>query len=167
MYDFIKWNSSCHRSVILFRFRFSSVSQSCLTLCNPMDCNTPGLPIHYQLPEFTQTHVDWTSDAMQPSHPLSSPFPLAFNFSQDQGLFKWVSSSHQVAKLLEFQLQHQNIQDLFPLGLTGEISSLSKGLSSTTVWRHQFFSSQPFLLSSSHICTWLVEKPELSLHRPL
>ena len=72
-----------------------------------MDCSMPGLPVHHQLPEFTQTHVHWVSDAIQPSHPLLSPSPPTFNLSQHQGLFKWVSSSHQVAKVLEFQLQHQ------------------------------------------------------------
>ena len=82
----------------------------CPTLCDPMDHSTPGLPVHHQLPEFTQTHVHWVSDAIQPSHPLSSPSPPAFNLSQHQGLFKWVSSSHQVAKVLEFQLQHQSFQ---------------------------------------------------------
>ena len=88
----------------------SSVAQSCLTLCDPMDCSTPGLPVHHQLPVFTQTHVHWVGDAIQPSHPLSSPSPPTFNLSQHQGLFKWVSSSHQVAKVLEFQLQHQSFQ---------------------------------------------------------
>ena len=70
----------------------------------PMDCSTPGLLVHYQLLEFTQTHVHWVGDAIQPSHPLSSPSPPALNLSQHQGLFKWVSSSHQVAKVLKFQL---------------------------------------------------------------
>ena len=87
--------------------QFSSVTQLCLTLCNPMNCITPGFPIQHQILEFTQTHVHWVSDAIQPSLPLSSPFPPALNPSQHQGLFKWVSSSHQVAKVLEFQLQHQ------------------------------------------------------------
>ena len=73
-----------------------------------MNCSTPGLPAHHQLPESTQTHVHWVGDAIQLSHPLSSPSPPALNLSQDQGLFKWVSSSHQVAKVLEFQLQHQS-----------------------------------------------------------
>ena len=90
--------------------QFSSVTQSCPTHRDPMDHSTPGLPIHHQLPEFTQTHLHWVSDAIQPSHPLSSPSPLAFNLSQYQGLFHWVSSSHQVAKVLEFQLQHQSFQ---------------------------------------------------------
>jgi len=83
--------------------QFSSVAQSCPTLCDPMDCSTPGLPVHHQLP-------DRVSDAIQPSHPLSSPSPPAFNPSQHQGLFQWVSSSHQVAKVLELQLQSQSFQ---------------------------------------------------------
>ena len=86
--------------------QFSSVTQSCLTLCDSM----PGLPVHHQLPGFTQTHVHWVCDAIQPSHPLSSPSPTALNLSKHQGLFKWVSSSHQEAKVLEFQLQHQSFQ---------------------------------------------------------
>ena len=90
--------------------QFSSLTQSCLTLCNPMDCSMPGLPVHHQLPEFTQTHVHRVGDAIQPSHSMSSPSPLTFNLSQHQGLFKWVSSPHQVAKVLEFQLQHQSFQ---------------------------------------------------------
>ena len=87
----------------------SSVTQSCPTLCYPMNCSTPGLPVHHQLPESTQTHVHWVSDAIQPSHPLSSPSPPALHLSQHQDLFKWVSSSHQLAKVLEFQL-HQFFQ---------------------------------------------------------
>ena len=103
---------------------FSSVAQLCPTLCNPMNCSTPGLPVHHQLPESTKTHVHWVSDAIQPSHPLSSSSPPALNPSQHQGLFKWVSSSHQVAKVLEFQFQHQSIQstpttDLLWDGLVG------------------------------------------------
>ena len=85
--------------------QLNSVAQSCLTLCNPMDGSTPGLPVHHQLPEFTQTHVHWVDDATHPSHPLSSPSLPALNLSQHQGLFKWVSSLHQEAKVLEFQLQ--------------------------------------------------------------
>ena len=93
------------------RDQFSSVTQSCLTLCDPMDCSTPGFPVHHQLPELAKTHVHWVSDAIQPSHPLSVPSPLAFNLSQHQGLCKWVSSLHQVAKVLE--LQHQSFQRIF------------------------------------------------------
>ena len=77
-----------------------------LTLYVPMNHSTPGLPVHHQLPEFTQTYVHWVSDAIQPSHPLSSSSPPAFNLSQHQGLFKWVSSSHHVAKILDYQLHH-------------------------------------------------------------
>ena len=90
--------------------QFSSVAQSCPTLCDPMNRSMPGLPVHHQLPQFIQTHVHWVSDAIQPSHPLLSPSPPAFNLSQHQGLFKWVSSSYQVANVLEFQLQHQSFQ---------------------------------------------------------
>ena len=90
--------------------QFSSVTQSCPTLCHPMNRNMPGLPIHHQLPEFTQTHVHRISDAIKPSHPLSSPSPPDPNPSQHQGLFQWVNSSHEVAKVLEFQFQHQSFQ---------------------------------------------------------
>ena len=90
--------------------QFSSVAQSCLTLCNPMNRSTPGLPVHHKLPEFTQTHAHWVGDAVQPSHPLSSPSPPAPNPSQHRGLFQYVNSSHKVAKVLEFQLQHQHFQ---------------------------------------------------------
>ena len=110
--------------------------------------------------------VHWVSDAIQPSHLLSSPSPHAFNLSQHQGLFQWVSSSHQVAKVSESQLQHQSFQwmfrTLFPLRLTGWISLQSKGLlsifSNTTVQKHQFFGAQPSLWSNCHIHTWLLEK---------
>ena len=146
--------------------QFSSVAQSSLTLCNPMDCSMPGLPVHHQLLKFTQTHVHWVSDAIQPAHSLSSTFPLTFNLSHNQGLFQWVSSSHQEAKVLVFQLQHQLFQwifkDQFPIGLTGLISLQFKGLlrifSNTTVWRHRFYSAQPSLWSNSHIRRWLLEK---------
>ena len=93
-----------------FAFQFSSVTQSCLTLCDHMDHSMPGLPVHHQLPEFTQTHLHWVGNAIKPSHPLSFPSPPAFNLSQHQGLFKRVTSLHQVAKVLEFQLQHQSFQ---------------------------------------------------------
>ena len=84
--------------------QFCSDAQSCPTLCDPENCSTPGLPVHHQLLEFTQTHVHRVGDAIQPSHPLSSPSPPTFNLSQHQGLLQWVSSSHQVAKVLELQL---------------------------------------------------------------
>ena len=129
--------------------QFSSVAQSCPTLWDPMKCSTSGHPVQ-QLPEFTQTHIHWVGDAMQPSHPLSSPSPPAFNRSQHQGLFKWVSSLHQVANVLEFLLQLKyfpmNIQDWFPLRCTGWISLQSKGHSrvfpNTKVQKHQFLASQ-------------------------
>ena len=88
----------------------SSVTQSCPTLCDPMNHSTPGLPVHHKLPEFTQTHVHRVCDAIQPSPPLSSPSPPDPNPSQHQRIFQWVNSSHEVAKLLEFQLQHQSFQ---------------------------------------------------------
>ena len=90
--------------------QFSSVVQPCPTLCNPMNCSMPGLPVHHQLPESSQTHVHRVGDAIQPSPPLSSPSPLAPNPSQYQSLFQWVNSSHEVAKVLEFRLQHQSFQ---------------------------------------------------------
>ena len=90
--------------------QFSSVTLSCPTLCDSMNCSTSGPSVHHQLLESTQTPVHWVGDAIQPSHPLLSPSPPAFNLSQHQGLFKWVSSSHQVAKVLEFQLQHLSFQ---------------------------------------------------------
>ena len=90
--------------VIYFMYQFSSVAQSCLTLCDPMNRSTPGLPVHHQLTEFTQTHVHRVSDGIQSSHPLSSPSPPAPNPSQHQSLFQRVNSSHEMAKVLEFQL---------------------------------------------------------------
>ena len=95
--------------------QFSLVDQLCLTLCNPMNCSTPGLPVHHQLLEFTQIHVHKIGDAIKPSHPLLSPSLPAFNLSQLRGLFKWVSSLYQVAKVLEFQLQQQPFQWIFRL----------------------------------------------------
>ena len=127
---------------------FSSVTQSCPTLCDPMNRSTPSLPVHQQLLESTQTHVHWVGDAIQPSHPLLSPSPPALNLSQHQGLFQWVSSLHQVAKVLtgvsaSTSVLPVNTQDWSPLGWTGWISLQSKGLSrvfsNTTVQKHQFF----------------------------
>ena len=91
--------------LFILRLQFNSVSQLCSTLCEPLDCSMPGLPVDHKLLEFIQTHVHWVGDAIQLSHPLSSPSPPTFNLSQHQGSFKWVSSSHQVAKVLEFQLK--------------------------------------------------------------
>ena len=95
------------------QFSHSVMSDS----CDPMDCSTTGFPIHHWLPEFAQTHVHRVSDAIQPSHPLSSPSPPTFNLSQHQGLFQWVSSLHQVDKILEFQLQHQSFQWILRMDL--------------------------------------------------
>ena len=106
----LKWLSSLDSGLDHSRVQFSSVAQLCQTLCDPMNCSTPGLPVHHQLPEPTQTNVHWVGGAIQPSHPLSSPSPPALNLSQHQSLFKWVSSLHQVAKVLEFQLPHQSFQ---------------------------------------------------------
>ena len=94
------------------KHQMRSVAQLCLTLFEPMNCSTPGLPVHHQLLEFTHVHVHRVSDAIQPSHPLSSPSPPAPNPSQHQSLFQWVNSSHDVAKVLEFQLQHYFLQEI-------------------------------------------------------
>ena len=137
------WPRKASEMLILFCLICCSVTKSCLALCNPVNCSTPGFPVLHYLSESPQIHVHWVSDAIQSSHLLSSPSPLALIFSQHQDLFQWVSSSHQVAKVLEFQLP-MNIQGWFPLGLTDLISLLSKGLSrvfsSTTVLQnHQVF----------------------------
>ena len=137
----VLWSSSA---------QFSSVTQSCPTLCDPMNCSTPGLPVHHQLLEFTRTHVHWIGDAIQPSHLWSSPSPPALNLSQHQGLFQWVSPSHQVAKELEFQLQHQSFQwtprtDLLSDGLAGSPCSprdSQEFYPTPTVQKHQFFGGQ-------------------------
>ena len=147
--------------------QFGSVTQSCATLCYPMNCSTPGLPVHHQLLDLTQTHVHWVGDDIQPSHPLSSPSPPALNPSQHQGLFQWVNSSHEVAKVLKVSASASvlpmNTQDRSPLRWTGWIFLQSKGLSrvfsNTTVQKHQFFGIQHSLLSNSHIYPWLLQKP--------
>ena len=115
-------------NLIVYWVQFSSVTQSCPTLCDPTECSTPGLPVHHQLLEFTQTHVHWVGGAIQLSHPLSSPSPPSFNLSQHQGLFQWVSSSHQVAKVLEIQLQHRSFQWIF------RTDFLSDGLVGSTLY---------------------------------
>ena len=100
----------CTPHLLTLTFHFSSVAQLCPTLCDPMDGSVPGFSVHHRLPELVQTHVHRVSDAIQPSHSLSSPSLPTFNLSQHQGLFQGVSSLHQVAKVLEFQLQHQSFQ---------------------------------------------------------
>ena len=151
-------------------FQFSSVAQSCPTLCDPMNHSTPGLPVHHQLPEFTQTHVHWVSDAIQPSHPLSSP-SLVPNPSQHQSLFQWVNSAwggQSIGVSASASVLPMNTQDRSPLGWTGCVSLQSKKLrrvlSNITVQKHQFFSTQLSLYSNSHIHTWLLEKPQLWLY---
>ena len=147
--------------------QFSSVAQSCPTLCSPMNCSTPGLPVHHQFPEFTQTRVHQVSDAIQPSHPLSSSSPPAPNPSQHQSLFQWINSSHEVAKVLEFSalasFLPKKSQGWSPSEWTGWISLQSKGLSrvfsNATVQKHQFFGAQPSSQSNSRIHTWPQEKP--------
>ena len=130
-----------------------------------MDCSTLGLPVHHQLPEFTHTHVHRVSDAIQPSHPLSSPSPPAFSLSQHQGLFQWVNSLHQVAKLLEHQLQHQSFQGIlrtnflydwlffFLLAVQGTLKSLLQHHSS----KASVLQCSASFWSNFHIHTWLQE----------
>ena len=146
--------------------QFSSVAQSCPTLWDSMDCSMPGFPVQHQLSEPTQTHVLCVGDVTQPSRPLSSSSPSTFNLSQHQGLFQWVSSSHKVAKVLEFSASASvlpmNTQDWSPIGWTGWITLQSKWLSrvfsNTTVQKHQFFGAQRSSPPNSHIHTWLLEK---------
>ena len=135
---------------LLETLQISSVAQSCSTLCNPMNLSMPGFPVHHQLPQFTQTHVHRVSDAIQPSHPLSSPSPPVPSPSQHQGLFQWVNSLHEVAKVLEFQLQHHSLQrnpraDLLQNGLVG--SSCSPGDSQESSPTPQFKSISSSVLS--------------------
>ena len=150
--------------LLMFENKISSAAQSCPTLCDPMDCSTPGFLVLHHLLELTQTHVHQVSDAIQPSHLLSSPSPPAFNLSHYQGLFQWVSSSHQVAKVLEFQ--HQSLQWIFRTDFLRidwfdlhAVQGTLKNLLQTTVQKHQLFRTQPYLWSNSHIHTLLLEKP--------
>ena len=146
--------------------QFSSVTQSCPALCDPMNCSTPGLPVHHQFPEFTQTHVHRVGDAIQPSHPLSSPSPPAPNPSQHQSLFQWVNSAwrgQSTGVSASASFPPKKSQSWSPSEWTYWISLQSKGLSrvfsNTTVQKHQFFRAQLSWLSNSHIHTWLLEKP--------
>ena len=155
-----------HWVSLLFIYQIRSVALSCLTLCNPMNRSTPGLPIHHQLLEFTQIHVHRVSDAIQPSHPLLSPSPPAPNPSQHQSLFQlviftWGGQSTRVSALASFL--PKKCQGWSPSEWTGWISLQSKGVSrvfsNTTVQKHQFFGTQPSSQSNSHIHTWPQEKP--------
>ena len=165
-------NLLCSTSIIFIwismSVQFSTLAQSCLTLCSPMDCSMPVLPVHHKLPKFTQTHVHWVGDAIQPSHPLSSPSYPTFNLSQHQGLFKWVSSLHQVAKVVEFQPQHQSFQWIFRTdflqdGLAGSPCSPRDSQESSPTPQFKSINSSAFsflyspALTSSH--TWPLEKP--------
>ena len=146
----------------------SSVAQSCPTLCDPMNRRTPGLPVHHQLPEFTQIHVHWVSDAIQPSHPSSvvlfsscpQSLPASESFPMSQ-LFAWGGQHTGVSALPSFP--PKNTQGWSPLGWTGWIFLQYKGLlrvfSNTTVQKHQFFGAQLSSQSNSHIHTWPLEKP--------
>ena len=148
----------------IYMTQFSSVSQSHLTLCDPMNCSTPGLPVHHQIPDLTQTHVLIVGDAIQPFHPLSFPSPPAPNPSQHQGLFQWVNSSHEVAKVLELQLQNQSFHwtsrtDLSD-GLVGSPCSPRDSQESSLIPQIKSinFLSLSFLHSPTHIHTWPLEK---------
>ena len=160
-------NSGGFSKKIRITLQFSSVAQSCPTLWHPMDYSTPGLPVHHQLLEFTQTHVHRVGDAIQPSHLLSSipfsclqSFPASGSF-QISHLFAWGGQSTGVSALASFL--SMNTQDWSPLEWTGWISLLSKDpsrvFSNTTVQKHQFFRAQLSSQSNSHIHTWLLEKP--------
>ena len=145
--------------------QFSSATQLCPTLCNPMDCRTPGFPVHHQLPELAQIHVHWISDAIQPSQTLVVPFFLCLQSLPASGSFPvsqlFASDGHSIGASASVSVLAMNVQDWFPLRLTGLLSLLSKGLSrvfsNTTVRKHQFFGTQPSSWSKSHIHTWLLE----------
>ena len=152
--------------IIHFCLSVSSVAQSCLTVCDPMDCSTSGFPVYHSPPELTQTHVHWVGDAIQPSHPVI-PFSSCLQSFPASGFFPmsqlFLMGGQSIGVSASTSVLPMNIQDWFPLGLTGWISLQSKGLSrvfsNTTVQKHQCFSTQLSLQSNSHIHTWLLEKP--------
>ena len=146
--------------------QFSSVAQLCPTLCNTVNCTTPGLPVHHQLLEFTQIHVHWIGEAIQPSHSLSSPSPPALSLSQHQGLKMsqlFTTGGQSIGVPATTSVLPINIQDWSLLGWTGWISLYSKGLSKVfpniAVQNHQFLSAMPTVLSSSLIHIWLLGRP--------
>ena len=143
--------------------QFSSVTQSCPMLCNPMESSTPGFLVHHQLLELAQTHVHRVGDTIQPSHPLSSPSSPAFSLSQHQGLFQWVSSSYQVAKSSASVLPI-NIQDWSPLGWAGWISLQSKGLSKHLLQHH---SSKASVLQLSAFFTVQLSYPYMTIGKTI
>ena len=135
-----------------------SVTKSCPTLCDPMDCSLTGFPVLHYLLEFAETHAHWVSDAIQPSHPLSSLSPPALSLSQYQGLFQWVDSAsdgQRIGASASASVLPMNTQGWFPLGLPGLLSLVSKGcsrvFSSTTIWKHQFFGTSIFIVQLSHL----------------
>ena len=146
---------------------FSSVTQSCPTLCDPMDCSTKGYPVHHQLPELKEPHVHWVQDAIQPTHPQSIPFSSCIQSFSASGSFLrsqfFPSGGQSTGVSASASIFPMNIQDWFPWGLTGWISLESKELSratlNTTLQKHQFFGAQLSLCSKSHIHTWLLGKP--------
>ena len=145
----------------LVSIQFSSITQSCPTLTDPIDCSMPGFPAHHQLPEWIQTHVHWVGDTIQLSHPLSSPYSPAFNHSQHQGLFKWVSSSHQLGKVLEFLLQHQSFQWIF------KTDFLLDGLSGSPCSPRDSHESSPtpqFISINSSVLCFLYSPAITSIH---
>ena len=147
--------------------QFSAVVQLCLTLCNPVDCSMPGFPVHHQLSELAQTQVHWLGDAIQPSHPLSSLSPPAFNLSQNQGPFQWVGSSQQVAKVLELQLHYKSFQwilgliffridwnDLLAVQRTLKSSLQHHNSKASILWCSAFFMvrfSHPYITTGKNI----------------
>ena len=149
------------KSMIVPLSQFSSVAQSCPTLCEPMDRSTPDLPVHYQLPEFTQTHVHWVSDAIQPFHPLStllllpSKFPSIRVFSNESFLLIRWPKYWRFSFIISPSKEYSELTSLISLQSKG----LSRVFSNTMVQKHQFFSSQLSLESNSHIQTWVLEKP--------
>ena len=170
------WRADSSKKILMLG-NFSSVALSCLTLCNPMDCSTPGFPVHHQLPELTQTHVHQVGDAIQPSYLLLSvlfsscpeSFPASGSFPMSQF---FTSGGQSIGVSASASVLAMNIQGWFPLGLTDLICLQSKGLSrvfsNTTVQKRQFFGAQlSSLWSKSHIHTWLLRKPYPWLDRPL
>ena len=145
--------------------QFISVTQSCLTLCNPMDCSMPGFSVHHQLPKPTQTHVHCIGDDIQPSHPLSFPSPPTFNLSQHQGLFQWISSSHQVAKVLEFQFQHQSFQWIFRTDFEiGRLDLLAVQGALKSLLQHH--SSKTSILQRSALFIVQISHPSMTTGKP-
>ena len=164
------WLSLYNKPVIVFQ-SFSHV----LLFWDSMDCSTPGFPVLHHLQELAQTHVHWVSDAIQPSHLLSSPSPPAFSPSQHQSFLMsqpFTSGGQSIVVSASASVLAMSIQDWFPLGLTGWISLQSKSpwrlladsrvFSNTTVQKHQFFGTQPFLWSNSPIHTWLLDRTLLA-----